>query len=55
MHPIEAAIESLRAQEVPNIALTARNFNVNRSTLSRRWNKVSNPVSMQHELQQILS
>ena len=55
MEPIEAALESLKLQDVINLSATARQFNVDRSTLSRRWNKVTNPASMQHLKQQLLT
>jgi transposase-like protein len=36
---IERAIAHLRAQEKPNIAAAAREFGVERTTLSRRFNR----------------
>jgi len=38
---MEAALADLRLQDVPNITATAKMHKINRSTLSRRWNKVT--------------
>lgn len=38
MASINDAVAALKSQETPNIAATARDFNVNRSTLSRHFN-----------------
>ena len=55
MDPIEAALEDLKLQDIPNISATARVYNVQRSTLSRRFNGVTRPAKMQHQNQQLLS
>jgi hypothetical protein len=49
MDPIELAIEHLTLQDTANISAAAKLFNVDRSTLSRRWNGVSNPAAMSQE------
>ena len=41
MDSITAALEDLRLQDKPNIAATAKKYEVQRSTLSRRFNKVT--------------
>ena len=43
--PIEAAIDDLKPQEYPNIITTARKFQVNRSTLLRRYKGVASSQS----------
>ena len=55
MDPIEAALESLRLSDTKNITATARQFNVNRSTLSRRHNLKSNPALVSQQNLQLLS
>ena len=41
MDSIEAALADLRLQDKPNVSATADKHKVERSTLSRRWNKVT--------------
>ena len=55
MEAIELALQDLRLQDVPNISATAKLYNVDRSTLSRRYNKVTNPKEMCHQNEQLLS
>jgi hypothetical protein len=54
MDSIEAALEDLRLQDNPNIAATARVYNVQRSTLSRRFNGVTNPAKVANQNKQLL-
>jgi hypothetical protein len=37
MDPYDKAIDDLKCQRIPNIAQTAKKYNLNRSTLSRRF------------------
>ena len=55
MDSIEAALESLKLQDTPDISATARLYNVQRSTLSRRFNGVSRPATVRYQEQQLLS
>jgi hypothetical protein len=55
MDQIELAIEHLAFQDTKNIAATARLFNVDRTTLSRRVNGVTNPASMAHQNSRFLN
>lgn len=55
MDPIELAIEHLTLQDTKNLSTTTKLFNVDRSTLSRRWNGVSNPASMAQENSRFLN
>ncbi|KAF2837260.1 DDE-domain-containing protein [Patellaria atrata CBS 101060] len=41
MTPIEAALESLKLQDTPNITQTAKEYNYDRTTLSRRFRNVT--------------
>ncbi|KAF2842947.1 hypothetical protein M501DRAFT_40150, partial [Patellaria atrata CBS 101060] len=41
MIPIEAALESLKLQDIPNITQTAKEYNCDRTTLSRRFRNVT--------------
>ena len=54
MSPIEAAIDDLKLQEHPNIAAT-RKFEVNRSTLLRRYKSVTSSRSNRVENISLLS
>ena len=54
IEPIEAALQDLNLQDKPNISATAKLHNVERSTLSRRWNGVTNSTQMKHQNQQLL-
>jgi hypothetical protein len=55
MDPIELALKDLKLQNTKNISAVAKLHGVDRSTLSRRFNGVTNPAKMQHEKQQLLS
>ena len=52
---IEAALEDLKLQDKKNISAVAKLHGVERSTLSRRWNRVTNLAKMKHQEQQLLS
>jgi hypothetical protein len=52
---IERAVAYLKEQDQPNISEAARLFSVDRSTLSKRFNGVTNSRSYKHENQQILT
>ena len=55
MDQIEAALADLRLQDQPNISATAKCYNVNRSTLSKRFNGVQQSKEEGYELQRLLS
>ena len=55
MDPIEAALESLRLSDTKNISAAATEFNVERSTLSRRYNGTTHAASVKHQNQQFLN
>ena len=55
MDPLALAVESLTLQEKPNISATAKEFNVHRSTLSRRFNGVTQSTSEKAANQGLLS
>ena len=55
MDAIEAALEDLKLQDKKNISAVAKLHGVERSTLSRRWNGVTNLAKMKHQEQQLLS
>lgn len=58
MDPIEAAINSLRSLspgEQPNFSKTAKEFNVNRSTLSKRFRGVQGSRASKNAAQRILN
>ena len=55
MSPIEAAIDDLKLQEQPNVAATTRKFEVNRSTLLRRYKSVTSSRSNRVENISLLS
>jgi hypothetical protein len=55
MDQIELAIEHLKLHDTDDISTTARLFNVNRSTLSRRFNGVTNPASMAQQNSRFLN
>jgi hypothetical protein len=55
MGDIEAALAALSLQEVPNISQAARDFNVNRTTLSRRHRGIQQSTATQREFQSLLS
>jgi hypothetical protein len=55
MEPIEAALRDLNLQDKPNISATAKLHNVERSTLSRRFNGVATSTKMKHQNQELLT
>jgi transposase-like protein len=55
MDQIELAIEHLTLQDTKNISATAKLFNVDRSTLSRRWNGVTNRALVSHKNSRFLN
>jgi hypothetical protein len=55
MELIELALQDLRLSDIPNISATAKLYNVDRSTLSRRHRNVTNPKPICYENQQLLS
>jgi len=52
---MEAALADLRLQDVPNITATAKRHKVERSTLSRRWNKVTRSREEGYDAQRFLN
>ena len=52
---MEAALADLRLQDVPNITATAKMHKINRSTLSRRWNKVTRSREESYDSMQFLN
>ena len=55
MDSIELALKELRLSDTPNISAVAKAYNVNRLTLSRRFNGVSQSIEKKAENQQFLS
>jgi hypothetical protein len=55
MDPIELALADLNLQDKTNISDTAKRYNVDRSTLSRRFNLVTKPATIQYQQQQVLT
>ena len=55
MQAIESALAELRLSEKPNIAETAKKFNVNRSTLSRRFNGKTVSIEQSVEVKSLLN
>ena len=55
MDAIDAALKDLKLQDVKNISAVAKMHGVDRSTLSRRYNGVSNPAKVYHESRQLLN
>jgi hypothetical protein len=52
---MKAALDLANASEAPNLADIAREKKIVRSTLSRRYNGVTNSIEEAHEKQQLLS
>jgi hypothetical protein len=52
---MEAALADLRLQDVLNITATAKMHKINRSTLSRRWNKVTRSKEESYDLMRFLN
>ena len=55
MESIELALEDLTLQDKPNISATAKKYEIERSTLSRRFNKVTTSKAVKAQRQQLLS
>ena len=55
MDSIEAALADLSLQDKPKISATADKHKVDRSTLSRRWNKVTRSREDGYNLMRFLS
>ena len=55
MDPIEAALASLESQKTPNYTATAKQFGVNRTTLSRRHRGITAPRGANPSSQALLS
>jgi hypothetical protein len=55
MDAIETALEDLKLQDVKNISAVAKLHRVDRSTLSRRYNGVTDPAREKHQKQQLLN
>jgi len=55
MAAIEAALADLRLQNKPNITATADKHQVERFTLSRRWNKVTRSREDSYDLMRFLN
>ena len=55
MASIEAALADLALQDSPNYAKTARKFNINRSTLSRRHRGITGSIKEGRQITSILS
>jgi hypothetical protein len=58
MQPIEAALaalESLEPGEIPNFTATAKEYGVDRTTLSRRYRGVQHSQEDQYANQQLLN
>ncbi|KYG40026.1 hypothetical protein M433DRAFT_153350, partial [Acidomyces richmondensis BFW] len=52
---MELALQDLRSSESPNISAIARKYGVERSTLSRRFNRKSTTIEEQHENARLLN
>ena len=48
MDAIEAALEDLKLQDTKNITTVAKLHGVDRSTLRRRFNRVTSPAKIKH-------
>jgi DNA invertase Pin-like site-specific DNA recombinase len=55
MDPIDAALADLALQDSPNYAMTARKYNINRSTLSRRHRGITVSIKEGRQTTSILS
>ena len=55
MTSIDMAVQALRQQDKPNILAASKTYGVNRSTLSRRFNKVTQSEQVKHQNQCLLS
>ena len=52
---IEAALKDLKLQDGKNISTVTKLHRVDRSTLSRRWNGVTNLAKVYHQSRQLLN
>lgn len=55
MDSIDAALESLRLQDKPNISATAREHNIDRSTLSRQFNSTAQSAEIKAQNQCLIT
>jgi hypothetical protein len=55
MGSVEEALDDLRSQKKPNILQTAKKHNVDRTTLSRRWNGVTGSKRAGYDAQRLLT
>lgn len=55
MDSIDAALQELKLQDKPNISATAKAYNIDRSTLSRRFNGVAQSKTIQAENSRFLT
>ena len=55
MDDIDKALQSLQLQDNPNLSATAKQYHVNRSTLSRRFHGVTHSHVVKHQNQGLLS
>ena len=55
MDQIEAALQDLKLQDTKNISATAKQYGVQRSTLSRRFHRITNSAQAKHQEQQLLN
>ena len=55
MAPIDDAIDYLRSQEVINYTATAKLFNIDRTTLSRRWRGVTSLTATTTDYKSLLT
>ncbi|OCK98990.1 uncharacterized protein K441DRAFT_653384, partial [Cenococcum geophilum 1.58] len=54
MYPIDAALAALELQDPPNYTRTAKEFNVNRTTLSRRYRQITRARENATEIKSLL-
>ena len=54
MDPIDAALAALELQDPPNYTWTAKEFNVNRTTLSRRHRRITRSREGATEMKSLL-
>jgi len=54
MNPINATLAALELQDPPNYTQTAKEFNVNRTTLSRRYRRITRAREDATEIKSLL-
>ena len=54
MDPINAALAALELQDPPNYTRTAKEFDINRSTLSRRYRRITRAREDTTEIKSLL-